>query len=342
MQTRRQAVRRRGRVIETFREVDRERAEREGPDVYEGHSIAVVVPAYNEEGLVGDVIDGIPEYVDTTFVVDDHSTDGTWEEIAAHVEATDKAAAPPDPGSEGSVMSTDGSGTGARGAFADENSSRADGGKGTAGASDAKSVLERDVVPVKNPENNGRGSAVKNGYRLALVAGHDVVVVMDGDGQMDPEVLTDLLDPIVDGEADYAKGNRLVSAEHCEDMSNWRLFGNILLTALTKVASGQYHLRDPQNGYTAISAEAVSEISLDELYDGYGFLNDLLIQLAERNFEVVDVPMEAVYDDEESGIRYKTFVPNLSMLLLQGFVRRLWSRYATTTRGRAEAADDAD
>ena len=304
--------------------------------MYEGKSIAVVVPAYNEEGFVGQVIDSIPEYVDTTFVVDDHSTDGTWEEITSHAQTAAEAAVLAGDEAAGSPSTADGSGAQVQTALGESGAESVRGDDGGARAEeDAKSVLEGDVVPVRNPENRGRGHAVKTGYRLALLAGHDVVAVMDGDGQMDPANLTDLLDPVVLGDADYAKGNRLVSREHCEGMSNWRLFGNVLLTALTKVASGRYELRDPQNGYTAISAEAVSALELDDVYDRYGFLNDLLVRLAERGFRIVDVPMRAVYRDEESGIRYKTFVPNLSVLLLRGFLRRLVHQYGVRGRNGA-------
>jgi glycosyltransferase involved in cell wall biosynthesis len=303
--------------------------------VYEDKSVAVVVPAYNEEGFVGEVIETVPEYVDTTFVIDDRSTDGTWEEITTHAQAAGGAVARARRDGGESTMTTDGSGAQLQTGHADDGTTQAEEGV-ESGDVDAERVLDGDVVPVRNPENSGRGYAVKTGYRLALLAGHDVVAVMDGDGQMDPAVLTDLLDPVVAGNADYAKGNRLVSLAHCEGMSNWRLFGNVVLTTLTKLASGRYELRDPQNGYTAISAQAASSVSLDEVYDGYGFLNDLLIRLAEREHRIVDVPMRAVYRDEESGIRYKTFVPNLSLLLLRGLLRRLRHQYWPSGRTRAD------
>lgn len=300
--------------------------------MYKGERVAVVVPAYNEEGFVGEVIDTMPDFVDTTFVVDDHSTDGTWEEIKAHARDAPADSVPPRPDGDGSILSADGSGADVRTWLGDAESSLA--AREAERAEHPKSVLEGEVVPIRTPENRGRGNAVKTGYRLALLTEHDVVAVMDGDGQMDPGALHELLDPVVEGDADYAKGNRLVSVDHCEGMSKWRLFGNALLTALTKVASGQYHVRDPQNGYTAISAEALSAVPLDDVYDRYGFLNDFLIRLSERGFRIVDVPMRAVYSDEESGIRYKTFVPNLSLLLLEGFLRRVWVQYAKTWRDR--------
>jgi hypothetical protein len=150
---------------------------------------------------------------------------------------------------------------------------------------------------------------------------------MDGDGQMDPAILDRIVEPVVSGKADYAKGNRLVDADSIEQMSYWRLFGNALLTAMTKVASGYYGMRDPQNGYTAIDAETLTDISTESVYEGYGFLNDMLVRLGAHGKRVVDVHMQAIYDDEESGIQYRTFAPVLSWLLLKLFVWRLWVVY---------------
>jgi glycosyltransferase involved in cell wall biosynthesis len=274
--------------------------------MYAGESLAVVIPAYNEAAFIEDVIETVPEYVDTTFVIDDHSTDGTWDAIQSCIESTDPER-PVDSENNDQVVTTDGAG--ARLGYQQPSA-------------------EAGVVAVRHTENQGRGGAVKTGYRLALEADHDVVAVMDGDGQMDPNDLERLVDPIVAGDADYAKGNRLVDRDHCSAMSNWRLFGNVLLTVLTKVASGQWHIRDPQNGYTAVSADALSELSIEELYDDYGFLNDVLIRMDYHDLRVLDVPMEALYEDEESGIRYRTFVPNLSLLLLRGFAWRVLAKYA--------------
>jgi len=273
--------------------------------VYEGASLAVVVPAYNEAGFIGDVVETMPEYVDTVFVVDDHSADGTWEEIRP-----DGADRGPDAASlteDGQrVVTTDGSGE---------------------ARTEHESFVTDDVVGVRHRTNRGRGGAVKTGYKLAMLTGHDVVAVMDGDGQMDPDVLDGIVEPVATGAADYAKGNRLVDREHCRQMSRWRLFGNVLLTALTKVASGLWWMRDPQNGYTAISSEALAELEVTELYEDYGFLNDLLVRLNARGLRVVDVPTEAKYGDESSGIEYRSFVPKLSFLLCHRFLWRLWMTY---------------
>lgn len=273
--------------------------------MYKSHTVGVVIPAYNEEGFIGDVIDSLPEFVDQVFVIDDCSTDDTWTEIKEYVDAEVQQAGVTGDSAE-QIMVADGAGT---------------------TVSESQSFLDKRIVPVRHQTNGGRGAAVQTGYELALMSGMDAVAVLDGDGQMDPGILDKILDPVVDGEADYAKGNRLISRNHCAQMSNWRLFGNALLTMLTKIASGHWKMRDPQNGYTAISATALEQLSLTDLFDDYGFLNDILIHLDANGMTVQDVPMEALYGDESSGIRYGSFVPKLSMLLLSGYFWRLKRKY---------------
>ena len=169
----------------------------------------------------------------------------------------------------------------------------------------------------------------------ALDDGMEVVAVLDGDGQMDPTDLNRLLDPIVSGVADYAKGDRLRDSTHRREMSGWRLFGNALLTLLTRAASGYWGMSDPQNGFTAISRDALEDIEVDRLYEDYGFLNDVLVQLNVVGARVADVSMRARYGEEESGIQYRSFVPRLSWLLCRRFVWRL--RVASTSSRRPVA-----
>lgn len=273
--------------------------------MYKGSTVGVVIPAYNEEGFIGEVIDSLPEFVDQAFVIDDCSTDNTWAEIKEYVDAEVQQAGVTADSTEQAVIA-DGAG---------------------ATISESQSFLDRRIVPVRHQTNGGRGAAVQTGYELALMSDMDVVAVLDGDGQMDPDILETILDPVVDGDADYAKGNRLISRRHCVQMSNWRLFGNVVLTVLTKIASGHWNMRDPQNGYTAISTTALEQLSLNDLFDDYGFLNDILIHLDAHGMTIQDVPMEALYGDESSGIRYGSFIPQLSMLLLSGFLWRLQRKY---------------
>ncbi|WP_306058676.1 glycosyltransferase family 2 protein [Natronococcus wangiae] len=264
--------------------------------MYSGRTIGVVVPAYDEEEFVGEVIETVPEFVDRIYAVDDRSTDGTWDEINRHAARAN-----------GEVRATGSE----RGAIV------ANGG----------SALGRRVVPIRHAENRGVGGAIKTGYRQALEDGIDVAAVMAGDGQMDPDHLPSLLDPIVDGEADYAKGNRLVNGDHRGGMPRFRLFGNALLTLLTKVASGYWRTMDPQNGYTAVSSRALEAVDVASMYEDYGYPNDLLVRLNANELRVADVAIPAVYGDEESTIDYTTYVPKVSALLVRTFAWRLARRY---------------
>lgn len=122
-----------------------------------------------------------------------------------------------------------------------------------------------------NGHNQGVGAAIAAGYKKALEEGMDIVVVMAGDNQMDKKHLPELLAPIIEGKADYAKGNRLSCLAHCKGMSKWRFFGNWILTLLTRIASGYWRISDPQNGYTAITREALKLIDLGKVYPSYGY-----------------------------------------------------------------------
>ncbi|WP_435102101.1 glycosyltransferase family 2 protein [Halarchaeum sp. P4] len=268
--------------------------------MYRDHTVGVVVPAYNEEGFVGDVIATMPAFVDRIYPVDDGSSDGTWAEIREYVTAPGAA--------------------------------RPDGDTGAQASTDADHVPVTDgggscVVPLRHETNHGVGAAIKTGYRRALADDVDVVAVMNGDGQMDPDVLSRLLDPIVEGRADYAKGDRLHSQAAVEGMSRFRLFGNALLTATTRGATGYWHLTDSQNGYTAIAGDTLDAVAFDDCYEDYGFLNDFLAALNDCDARVVDVPHAAVYGDEQSSIDSVRFVPSVFALLGRTFCRRITSQY---------------
>jgi len=136
-----------------------------------------------------------------------------------------------------------------------------------------------------------------------------------------------LLDPIVEGKADYTKGNRLMNAGYRKGMSGWRSFGNVILTFLTKMASGYWQLMDPQNGYTAISYRALERVNPDTIYPWYGYCNDLLVKLNVFGFRVKDVVMPARYGHEKSKIRYGRYIIKVSWLLLLDFLWRLKMKY---------------
>ncbi|AFO56630.1 glycosyltransferase family 2 protein [Natrinema sp. J7-2] len=261
--------------------------------MYKGDRIGVVVTAYDEASFVGRVIETVPDFVDRIYAVDDRSPDDSWAVIRRAAERVNEEA-------EGETLPA---------------VAAADGGD------------DRRVVPIRHAENRGYGAAVKTGYRRAAEDGMDVVAVMNGDGQMDPAILDRIVDPVVTGEVEYAKGNRLLRPEDRDGMSTFRFVGNAMLTGLSKFASGYWSIGDPQNGYTAISRTAIEELDLEAITDQYGFLNHLLTHLNVAGFRVADVPMSAVYGDEESSIEYVPFVRFVSLLLLRSFCWRLANRY---------------
>nr|WP_081638778.1 glycosyltransferase family 2 protein [Salinarchaeum sp. Harcht-Bsk1] len=199
----------------------------------------------------------------------------------------------------------------------------------------AHAGFRRRVVPIRHEENRGVGGAIKTGYQRARADRIDVTVVMGGDGQMDPDWMADLIEPVVDGRAEYAKANRLILDEHHETMPRHRFVGNHTLTILTKIATGYWSVGDPQHGYTAISLEALETAGVDDMYEFFGYCNDLLIRLSAENLRVADVPCPLTYADEESHITYSTYVPRVSGMLLRSFLRRLWvDRDGASGRGR--------
>ncbi|WP_435099575.1 glycosyltransferase family 2 protein [Halorubrum sp. N11] len=256
--------------------------------MYDGQSVGVVVPAYNESGRIGEVIETMPGYVDRIYAVDDASTDETWAEMRDCARRINSRAAQSSP---------------------------------ERGAGPSR------VVTIQHERNRGAGAAVKTGYSRALDDGVDVIAVMDGDGQMDPAHLERIVDPVAAGEVTYAKGNRLSSRRDYERMSRWRLFGNILLTFLTRISSGYWEVTDPQNGFTAISNDGLRQVRFERLCDDYGFLNHLLFALNLDRREIADISHPSVYGDETSTIRYATFVPRLSTLLAKNFVERIGRSY---------------
>jgi glycosyltransferase involved in cell wall biosynthesis len=240
--------------------------------VLEGKRVAVVVPAHNEEKLIGETIRGIPEFVDRIYVVDDLSTDGTVEAVRA--------------------------------------------------------LADPRVELIEHERNLGVGGAILTGYNRALVERVDVTAVMAADAQMDPDDLETLAGPVARGEVDYAKANRLFTGQAWEVIPRYRYLGNAMLSLLTKIASGYWHVADSQSGYTAISLQYLELLDLDRIYPRYGFPNDLLVHLNVWNARVRDYPSRPIYGvGERSGIRLRKVVPAISWLLVKGFFWRMREKY---------------
>jgi glycosyltransferase involved in cell wall biosynthesis len=184
------------------------------------------------------------------------------------------------------------------------------------------------VALIRHEKSAGVGAAIVSGYRRALEDGVDVVAVMAADNQMDPADLDTLAGAVARGEVDYAKANRLFTGQAWEVIPRTRYLGNAVLSMLTKIASGYWHVADSQSGYTAVGRETLRLLDLDRVYRRYGFPNDMLVHLNVVNARVRDFPSRPIYDvGERSGIRYRSVVPRISWLLLKGFLWRLREKY---------------
>jgi len=240
--------------------------------VLEGKTVAVVVPAYDEELLVATTIKGVPDFVDRIIVVDDASRDDT--------------------------------------------------------ATVARSAGDGRVEVITHERNAGVGAAIVTGYHRAVDEGIDVTCVMAADNQMDPSDLEKIALPVVRGELEYAKANRLITGEAWKVIPRSRYVGNAVLSFLTKIASGYWHVADSQSGYTAASREILRQLDLDRVYRGYGFPNDMLVHLNVWNARVRDIPSRPVYGvGERSGIKIRKVIPRISWLLLKGFFWRMREKY---------------
>ena len=238
----------------------------------EGRTVAVVVPAHNEQELIVATLQGIPGFVDRVLLVDDASTDETAER--------------------------------------------------------ARSLGDPRMEIVAHDRNRGVGAAILTGYRRALAERVDATAVMAGDNQMDPDELEELALPVVRDELDYAKANRLFTGRAWQLIPHSRYLGNAVLSLLTKIASGYWHIADSQAGYTVVSLRMLRLLDLDRIYTSYGFPNDMLVHLNVWNARVRDFPAKPIYGvGERSGIKIRRVVPRISWLLFKGFFWRLREKY---------------
>jgi glycosyltransferase involved in cell wall biosynthesis len=257
-----------------FQEQEQRLKQREGSLMYRDKTVSVIVPAYNEEKLVGRVLKTMPAFVDHIVVVDDASRDRTGEVVKSHQGEDPR------------------------------------------------------ITYLKHPKNAGVGGAIATGYKWAKEKKSDISVVMAGDAQMDPRDLPNLLDPIVDGEVDYSKGNRLFTGKAWRVIPKARYFGNAILSFFTKIASGYWHIADSQSGYGAVTLQVLKTIDLDGIYKRYGMPNDFLVKLNVYHFRVRDVPINPIYGiGEHSGLKIYKVVFTLSFLLLKLFLWRLKEKY---------------
>jgi glycosyltransferase involved in cell wall biosynthesis len=192
----------------------------------------------------------------------------------------------------------------------------------------ARSTDDSRVQLLSHDHSRGVGAAIVTGYKRALAERIDAIAVMAGDNQMDPDELELLALPVVRGDLDYAKANRLFTGSAWKLIPRSRYLGNAVLSLLTKIASGYWHVADSQAGYTVVSLRMLSLLDLDRIYTSYGFPNDMLVHLNVWNARVRDFPSRPIYGvGERSGIKIRRVVPRISWLLWKGFFWRLREKY---------------
>lgn len=187
--------------------------------------------------------------------------------------------------------------------------------------------LDQRVQVVYHGSNQGVGGAVMTGYRAAIADGAEVIVKVDGDGQMDTSLIRDFIEPILCGEADYTKGNRFFDLEEIYAMPRVRLFGNSVLSFMTKFSSGYWDLFDPTNGYTAIHADVARHLPFRKISCRYFFETDMLFRLNILRAVVVDIPMDAKYGDEVSNLSISKIMGEFLVKHLRNFIKRIFYNY---------------
>ena len=192
----------------------------------------------------------------------------------------------------------------------------------------ALAAADPRLVAIDLAENRGVGGAMAVAYMWARDHGIDIAVRIDGDGQMDPDEMARLVDPIASGIADYTKGNRLWDPAGWRIIPRVRLFGNAVLSLLTKVASGYWAVADSQSGYSAAGRLALERIEWDKMYGRYGQPNDLLVMANVADCRVADIPVTPIYGvGERSSMKIAKVVITISLLLIRRFWWRLGRKY---------------
>jgi len=286
-------------------------------------TIAVVVPAYNEERQIRQVLETMPDFVDRIIVVNDCSTDNTAAAVLDYIRSQ-KSVKP----------------------IIKDNLENANDSKYNRAEHLLKEKQQTDmeyfilseianakpesdrVILINNLKNGGVGTAIARGYKWCLDHNIDCTASMDGDGQMDPAELKSICQPIVSEEVDCVKGNRLIHGGARLIMPKTRYFGNAILSILTKIASGYWHISDTQCGYRALSLAALSSIKLHDIYKSYGMPNDILIKLNISFCTLKEVKIKPVYTiGELSKMKIYKVIPSISLLLFKSFFKRLWIKY---------------
>jgi glycosyltransferase involved in cell wall biosynthesis len=196
-----------------------------------------------------------------------------------------------------------------------------------ASGEEAEKLKRTNVVVIYHDENQGVGGAVITGYKKAVELGSEVIVKIDGDGQMDPKYIESLIQPLIRNNADYTKGNRFMDFKLLKSMPKIRLFGNSSLSFLVKIASGYWDIMDPTNGYTAIHKRTLEKLSLHKISKRYFFEIDMLINLNILNAVVKDINIPAKYGQEKSSLPIGKILLEFPLRLFTGLIKRIFLKY---------------
>lgn len=273
----------------------------------DGKTISVIIPAYNEENNISEVIKGIPDFVDYILIINDGSTDLTADIVRKMMqqECHDqlKEDLVPDPLSTYILNTKEYS-------------------------FEKKYCNNNRVILIHHHHNSGKGAAIKTGYIVSKQMGFDCVATMDGDGQMRADELINICLPVIQEGVDYVKGNRLYHNFNNTIIPLNRLWGNRILSILTKPASGYWHINDTQTGFTAISKEAILKINLETIFTYYGYPNDILVKLNIANCVIKEVPVTPVYlPHHTSRMKMHLVIPKILWLLTKSFILRIYKKY---------------
>lgn len=286
-------------------------------------TIAVVIPAYNEEKQIASVIETIPAFVDKIIVVNDCSTDKTAEIIKSFWKTKINE------GVEIKDITT----IHFNGKYNNANKVLQNQMKTELTYFVSSEIInenpENDRIIIINQQiNGGNGLAIARGLKWCKDHQIDCTAIMDGDGQMDPDELESICTPVVESNIDYVKGNRLIHRSALLVIPKIRYFGNSVLSILTKIASGYWHVSDSQCGYVAFSNKALNSIRLFNIYKTYGWPNDILVKLNIAMCTIKEVEIKPIYNiGESSKMKIGKVIPRISWLLFKSFFKRLWHKY---------------
>jgi len=191
----------------------------------------------------------------------------------------------------------------------------------------ATRIADPRVKIIYNPVNLGVGGSVMAGYRSAIADGANVIVKIDGDGQMDPRLIPRFVKPILQGDADYTKGNRFFNLEDVQSMPRARLLGNTVLSLLSKISTGYWDLFDPTNGFTAIHAKVAHYLPMEKISQRYFFESDILFRLNTLRAVVIDIPMEAKYGNEISNLKIGKIIGEFFSKHARNSIKRIFYNY---------------